>query len=78
MEGLQRWTASERCWAPLTFERRMRPVVEVAQASGTRAASTFLPANRGQRLLRRWVIRATAMPGVDRLVARQILRTIAK
>jgi 2-polyprenyl-6-methoxyphenol hydroxylase-like FAD-dependent oxidoreductase len=60
------------------FENRWRPVVETAQASGRRAASSFLPANRAQLLLRRWVIRATRLPGVDRLVARQILRSIAK
>jgi len=59
------------------FERRWRPVVEAAQASGRRAASTFLPANPAQRLLRRWIIRATAVPGIDRLVARRILRSIA-
>ena len=60
------------------FEQRWRPVVEVAQTSGRRAAATFLPAGRAQRFLRRWVIRAANVPGIDRLVARQILRTIAK
>ncbi|GAA4283732.1 FAD-dependent monooxygenase [Brevibacterium daeguense] len=63
--------------ALVAFEQRWRPVVEAAQASGRRAASTFLPANRAQRFLRRWVIRGTAVPGIDRLVARQILRSIA-
>ncbi|WP_427008177.1 FAD-dependent monooxygenase [Pseudarthrobacter sp. H2] len=60
------------------FERRWRPVVEEAQAAGRRAASSFLPANRIQRLLRRWIIRATHLPGIDRLVARQIVGRIAK
>jgi 2-polyprenyl-6-methoxyphenol hydroxylase-like FAD-dependent oxidoreductase len=60
------------------FEQRWRPVVATAQASGRRAASTFLPANRTQRFFRRVVIRATRLPGIDRLVARQVLRTVAK
>jgi 2-polyprenyl-6-methoxyphenol hydroxylase-like FAD-dependent oxidoreductase len=60
------------------FEQRWRPVVETAQASGRRSAATFLPANRAQRFARRWVIRATDLPGIDRLVARQVLRSIAK
>lgn len=60
------------------FERRWRPVVEDAQAAGRRAASSFLPANRTQRLLRRWIIRATHLPGIDRLVAREIVGRIAK
>ena len=54
------------------FERRWRPVVEEAQAAGRRAALSFLPANRTQRLLRRWIIQATHLPGIDRLVARRI------
>ncbi|MET1044447.1 MAG: FAD-dependent monooxygenase [Microbacteriaceae bacterium] len=60
------------------FERRWAPVVEVAQAAGRRTASSFLPANRVQLLLRRWMIRATHLPGVDRLVARQIVGRVAK
>lgn len=60
------------------FERRWRPVVEEAQAAGRRAAASFLPANRTQRLLRRWIIRASRLPGIDRLVARQIVGRIAK
>ncbi|WP_104176109.1 FAD-dependent monooxygenase [Arthrobacter sp. Y81] len=60
------------------FERRWRPVVEEAQAAGRRTASSFLPSNRTQRLLRRWIIRATHLPGIDRLVARQIVGRIAK
>lgn len=59
------------------FERHWRPVVEAAQESGRRAATSFLPTNRTRRLLRRWILRATHLPGIDRLVARQILRTIA-
>jgi 2-polyprenyl-6-methoxyphenol hydroxylase-like FAD-dependent oxidoreductase len=60
------------------FERRWRPLVEEAQAAGRRTAASFLPANRAQRLLRRWIIRATHLPGIDRLVARQIVGRIAK
>ena len=60
------------------FERRWKPVVEEAQAAGRRAASSFLPANRTQRLLRRWIIRASHLPGIDRLIARQIVGRIAK
>ncbi|MET3809106.1 FAD-dependent monooxygenase [Arthrobacter sp. UYEF3] len=60
------------------FERRWKPVVEEAQAAGRRTASSFLPANRTQRLLRRWIIRATHLPGIDRFVARQIVGRIAK
>jgi 2-polyprenyl-6-methoxyphenol hydroxylase-like FAD-dependent oxidoreductase len=60
------------------FERRWRPVVGAAQTAGRRAASSFLPANRTQRLLRRWTIRATRLPGINRLVARRIAGTIAK
>ena len=60
------------------FERRWRPTVEVAQAAGRRAASSFLPANRTQRLLRRWVIRATQLPGIGRLVTSRIVGRIAK
>jgi 2-polyprenyl-6-methoxyphenol hydroxylase-like FAD-dependent oxidoreductase len=60
------------------FERRWRPLVEEAQAAGRRTAASFLPANRTQRLLRRWIIRATHLPGIDRLVARQIVGRIAK
>ncbi|MGY2744451.1 FAD-dependent monooxygenase [Arthrobacter sp. UYCu723] len=60
------------------FERRWKPVVEEAQAAGRRTASSFLPSNRTQRLLRRWIIRVTHLPGIDRLVARQIVGRIAK
>lgn len=60
------------------FERRWRPVVEEAQAAGRRTAKSFLPANRTQRLLRRWIIRASHLPGIDRLIARQIVGRIAK
>jgi 2-polyprenyl-6-methoxyphenol hydroxylase-like FAD-dependent oxidoreductase len=59
------------------FERRWRPVVAAAQRAGRRAAWSFLPAGRTQRLLRRWVVRATHLPGLDRLVARRIVGRIA-
>lgn len=64
--------------ALVDFERRWRPVVEVAQAAGRRTASSFLPANRFERLLRRWIIRGTRLPGIDRMVAHQIIGRIAK
>lgn len=64
--------------ALVRFEKEWRPVVEMAQASGRRAAASFLPRNRTQRLVRRWIIRGTRLPGIDRLVARQVLRSIAK
>ncbi|NKX52166.1 FAD-binding monooxygenase, partial [Arthrobacter deserti] len=59
------------------FERRWRPVVESAQAAGRRAAASFLPSNQARRLLRRWIIRAARLPGLDRLVARRIAGRIA-
>lgn len=60
------------------FEARWRPTVETGQASGRRAAASFLPANRAQRFLRRVIIRASGLPGVDRLIAREIVGRIAK
>lgn len=60
------------------FERRWRPVVEVAQAAGRRTASSFLPSNKAQLLLRRWIIRASHLPGIDRIVARQIVGRTSK
>ncbi|GLB67824.1 FAD-dependent monooxygenase [Arthrobacter mangrovi] len=78
-DTLGRVTSADGIAPALTeFEQAWQPVGAQAQASGRRAASSFLPANRTQRLLRRWVIRATALPGIDRLVARQVLRSIAK
>ena len=41
-------------------------------AAGRRAASSFLPASRTRRLLRRLVIRASHVPGIDRMVAGRI------
>ena len=60
------------------FEGSWRPVVGEAQAAGRRTASSFLPANRTQRLLRQWIIQATHLPGIDRLVARRIVGRSAK
>ncbi|WP_043500855.1 FAD-dependent monooxygenase [Georgenia sp. SUBG003] len=60
------------------FERRWRPVVAEAQAAGRRAAWSFLPANGAQRLLRRWIVRATRVPGLDRLVAGRVAGRIAR
>ncbi|MGO4536621.1 FAD-dependent monooxygenase [Leifsonia sp. 2MCAF36] len=59
------------------FERTWRPVVEAAQRSGRRAASTFLPLNRRQLLLRRYILRAARLPGINRLLAHQIVKRIA-
>jgi 2-polyprenyl-6-methoxyphenol hydroxylase-like FAD-dependent oxidoreductase len=55
------------------FEERWKPVVEDAQAAGRRAAASFLPRNKAQRLLRRWVVRSTRVPGINRLVARRMV-----
>jgi 2-polyprenyl-6-methoxyphenol hydroxylase-like FAD-dependent oxidoreductase len=72
-------TSSEQIAPALAqIEGRWRPFVETAQASGRRAAASFLPSNRWQRLLRRWIFRASGLPGIDRIVARQIVKTIAK
>jgi 2-polyprenyl-6-methoxyphenol hydroxylase-like FAD-dependent oxidoreductase len=60
------------------FERRWRPVVEVAQAAGRRTASSFLPSNPAQLLLRRWIIRASNLPGIDRIVSRRIVGRTAR
>ena len=60
------------------FERRWKPLVDVAQASGRRAAPSFLPANRTGRPLRRWIIRGTHLSGIDRLLARMIVGRIAR
>jgi 2-polyprenyl-6-methoxyphenol hydroxylase-like FAD-dependent oxidoreductase len=60
------------------FEQRWKRVVERAQAAGKRAASSFLPANRTQRLLRRWILKTAHLRGIDRLVAHQIVGRIAK
>ncbi|MRX45313.1 FAD-dependent oxidoreductase [Agromyces kandeliae] len=54
------------------YERRWRPVVEEKQAAGRRAANTFLPPDRFRLLLRRWALRASALPVIDRLVMRSI------
>jgi 2-polyprenyl-6-methoxyphenol hydroxylase-like FAD-dependent oxidoreductase len=59
------------------FERRWRPLVEKAQASGRRAVKTFLPATRRQRMVRRLILRAAMLPGINALVARQIVKRIA-
>lgn len=63
--------------ASAEFERRWKPVIETAQRSGRRAASTFLPATRTRQLLRRYVIRSARLPVIDRIFARQLVKTIA-
>lgn len=60
------------------FEDRWRPFVLTAQASGRRAAASFLPRTRLQRLTRRWIVRASNLPVVNGLVARAIVSRIAK
>ena len=59
------------------FERTWRPRILTAQEAGRRAARSFLPRNPAQRLARRWIIRATHVPGIDRYVGRQILARTA-
>lgn len=54
------------------YERRWRPLVEEKQAVGRRAAGTFLPETLRARLLRRVFLRAAALPGIDRLLARRL------
>lgn len=60
------------------YEALMRPKIATAQASGRRAANSFLPRNRMALWLRRSVIKATKLPGIDRLVAHQIIKRLAK
>jgi 2-polyprenyl-6-methoxyphenol hydroxylase-like FAD-dependent oxidoreductase len=60
------------------FEQQWKPVIETAQKSGRRAAASFLPKNQASLLLRRSIIRSSRLPGIDRLIAHQILRSIAK
>jgi 2-polyprenyl-6-methoxyphenol hydroxylase-like FAD-dependent oxidoreductase len=54
------------------YERRWRPLVEEKQAVGRRAAGTLLPETRRALLLRRVFLRAAALPGIDRLLARRL------
>jgi len=54
------------------YERRWRPLIEEKQAVGRRAAGTFLPETRRALLLRRVFLRAAALPGIDRLLARRL------
>ncbi|WP_372700068.1 FAD-dependent monooxygenase [Arthrobacter sp. JSM 101049] len=71
-------SAPERIPAALTrFETEWRPVIEDAQAAGRRAIWTFLPATARQRLVRRLVLRAAALPLINQLVARRIVKSIA-
>ncbi|GAA0941075.1 FAD-dependent monooxygenase [Pseudonocardia zijingensis] len=50
------------------YERVWRPVVLDRQEVGRRAARWFLPASRGQVLLRRAILRLGGLPGMDRLI----------
>jgi 2-polyprenyl-6-methoxyphenol hydroxylase-like FAD-dependent oxidoreductase len=54
------------------YERRWRPIVEEKQAAGRRAAGTFLPPDRWHLLMRRWALRAAALPVLDRVLVRSI------
>ena len=54
------------------YERRWSPLVAEKQAVGRRAAGTFLPETRRALLLRRLILRAALLPGVDRLLARRL------
>ena len=69
--GPCRDTASELT-ALAEYERRWRPLVAEKQAVGRRAAGTFLPETRRALLLRRVILRAASLPGIDRLLARRL------
>jgi len=55
------------------YERMMRPVVEEKQAAGRRAANSFVPRSRFGLWVRRLSLRLLVVPGVDRLVARNLI-----
>lgn len=59
-------------------EQAMRPKIATAQASGRRAANSFLPRNQLALWIRRIIINSTHLPGMDKLVARQIVKRLAK
>ncbi|MDH2387603.1 FAD-dependent monooxygenase [Streptomyces sp. HNM0663] len=54
------------------YERRWRPVAEDRQRAGRAAAEWFLPSSPTRLRVRRMAMRLTAVPGVDRLVARSL------
>ncbi|MDR4532782.1 FAD-dependent monooxygenase [Glutamicibacter sp. PS] len=60
------------------FATSWLPVIRQAQASGRRAARSFLPRNRWQQLQRRVILKATNLPGLEKIVARQIVARLAK
>ena len=60
------------------YERVMRPKIATAQASGRRAANSFLPRRKLGLLWRRLILRSTRLPGMDRIIARQIVKRLAK
>ncbi len=60
------------------YQQQWRPIVEETQAVGRRAASSFLPASRIQLLARRWTLRLSGLPGIDRILARQIVGRLVK
>lgn len=55
------------------YERMMRPVVEEKQAAGRRAANSFVPRSRFGLWVRRVSLRLLVVPGIDRLVARNLI-----
>ena len=57
----------------LRYQDRMLPVIRASQAAGRRTAQWFLPTSRPSLLLRRLVLRARGVPGVDRLVAARLV-----
>lgn len=55
------------------YERRWRPQVEVHQQAGRQAASWFVPSNQAMLLLRRLILHAMRLPGVDRYVSNGLI-----
>lgn len=58
--------------ALIRYETSWRAVVEPVQATGRRAASAFVPRTRRDQWLRRMVLRAARLPGVDRRLTASI------
>ena len=55
------------------YERMMRPVVEEKQGAGRRAANSFVPRSPFGLWVRRLSLRLLVVPGIDRLVARNLI-----
>ncbi|WP_236244755.1 FAD-dependent monooxygenase [Streptomyces sp. CC210A] len=69
-EELQRGATVEAATA--AYEARWRPVAEERQRAGRAAAEWFLPSTRARLRLRHAALRLSALPGVDRLLARSL------